>query len=96
VVCVNDGFAVELMQAAQATGVSIPDDLSVIGVDNAEAEQWNLTSMGFSFQEVGQRAVEGLVNLIAGGPVEESRLIIPVQLYERQSVKDIRHPHKSA
>jgi|GEM_PF-4363654 len=26
---------------------------------------------------------------LAGGPVEASRLIIPVQLYERQAVKDI-------
>ncbi len=95
VVCVNDGFAIELMQAAQASGVSIPDDLSVIGVDNADAAPWNLTSMGFSFQEVGRRAVDGLVNLIAGGPVEESRLIIAVQLYERQSVKDMRHARTS-
>ena len=91
VVCVNDGFAIELMQAAQASGVSIPGDLSIIGVDNADAEQWSLTSMGFSFQEVGRRAVDGLVNLLAGGPVEESRLVIPVQRYERQSVKDVRH-----
>lgn len=91
VVCVNDGFAIELMQAAQAAGVSVPNDLSVIGVDNVNAEQWNLTSMGFSFQEIGRRAVEALIGLIAGGPVEESRVVIPVQLYERQSVRDLRN-----
>ncbi len=94
-VCVNDGFAIELIQAAQASGVSIPGNLSIIGVDNADAGQWNLTSMGFSFQEVGRCAVDGLVNLIAGGPLEESRLIIPVQLYERESVKDMRHGRTS-
>ncbi len=87
VICVNDGFAIELIRAAQASGVSIPGDLSIIGIDNADAKQWNLTSMGFSFQEIGRRAVDALVSLIAGGPVEESRLVIPVQLYERQSVK---------
>ena len=90
VVCVNDGFAIELMQAAQASGVSVPGDLSVLGMDNSGAEQWNLTSMGFSFHEIGRRAVDALVSLIAGRPVEESRLVIPVQLYDRQSVKDIR------
>jgi LacI family transcriptional regulator len=89
VVCMNDGFAIELMQAAQASGVSVPGDLSVIGVDNCGAEQWDLTSMGFSFHEIGRRAVDALVNLIAGRPVEESRLVVPVQLYERQSVKDM-------
>ena len=90
IVCVNDGFAIELMQAAQASGVSVPGDLSVIGVDNSGAEPWNLTSMGFSFHEIGRRAVDALISLIAGRPVEESRLVVPVQIYERDSVNDIQ------
>ena len=69
--------------------MSIPGDLSVIGVDNSGADQWNLTSMGFSFHEIGRCAVDALVSLIDGRPVEESRLIIPVQLYERHSVRDM-------
>lgn len=37
VLAVADGLALELMAAAQANGLSIPDDLSIIGFDNIPA-----------------------------------------------------------
>jgi DNA-binding LacI/PurR family transcriptional regulator len=89
VVCVNDRLAIDLMLAVRAGRLSVPDDLSIVGVDNVDAEQWGLTSMGFSYHDIGNRAVDALVGLIMGKPVEECRLVVPVELYKRQSVKDL-------
>lgn len=91
VICVNDRLAIDLMLATRSAGLSVPDDLSIIGVDNVDAEQWGLTSMGFSYHDIGNRAVDALVGLITGKPVEECRIVIPVELCERQSVKNLCH-----
>jgi DNA-binding LacI/PurR family transcriptional regulator len=92
VVCMNDLLATDLMTAMRAEGLSVPDDLSLIGVDGLAAEEHGLTSMTFSFVDIGQCAVDALVDLIQGKPVAECCRVVPVQLVERQTVKDL-HSH---
>lgn len=92
VVCMNDLLATDLMKAMELGGMTIPDDLSIIGVDGQDAEAYGLTSMEFSFEDIGQCAVDALVELIQGKPSEECCRVVPVQLVERQTVKDL-HAH---
>jgi len=90
VVCMNDLLANDLVDAAHAAGLSVPEHLSVVGVDGAEAERHSLTSMGFDFEDIGRAAVNALVELIQGVPAAECSRVVPVQLLERGSVKDLR------
>ena len=89
VVCMNDLLATDLMSAMRAGGLSVPNDLSIIGMDGVEAERWGLTSLEFSFSDIGKCAVEALVEIIQGRSPAEASKVLPVSLVERQSVKDL-------
>lgn len=70
VFCFNDQMAMGVYQAAQRLGMQIPDDLSIIGVDDLEiisaALDPALTTVALPHYEMGRRAVEMLIDLIAG------------------------------
>ena len=78
------------MRAATECGVSIPDELSVIGFDNIEVCDLihpPLTTIHQPMREVGARAAGFVLDQIAGGaaPVPEAHLL-PAVLVARQSV----------
>lgn len=63
--CCNDQVAVAAMQAAQALGRNVPDDLSIIGFDNIElAEHLTpaLTTMHIDKVGMGRLAVQLLLD----------------------------------
>ncbi len=68
VFCFNDQMAMGVYQAAQRLGMRIPDDLSIIGVDDlliiAAALDPALTTVALPHYEMGRRAVELVVELI--------------------------------
>jgi len=87
IVCVNDVMALELWKVAESAGMSVPADLSIVGVDNLpEAVQRGLTSVAFSYEAVGRAAVESWVSLAGGAAVSDCCRTIPVTLTERISV----------
>ncbi|MBE3577968.1 MAG: LacI family DNA-binding transcriptional regulator [Limnochordales bacterium] len=68
VLCFNDLIAVQMMQAARARGVRVPEDLSIVGFDdNAEARllQPALTTVRIPKAEMGEKAVEIIIDAIA-------------------------------
>lgn len=89
VTCHNDLLALNLWTTMESMGLSVPDDLSIVGVDGLEAEERGLTSVEFSFSDVGRKAVDGLVARIQGAPVNQCCHIIPGQLRARRSVKNL-------
>ncbi len=90
VVCANDAQALNLMAAAQRSGLTVPGDLSVVGVDNspeAHSAHPGLTSVEVPLEAIGSEAVQALLRLLAGAPVEECRVALPVtELQRRGSV----------
>jgi LacI family transcriptional regulator len=68
--CFNDRMAMGAYQAAQAAGLSIPDDLSIVSIDNfelvADALLPGLTSIGLPHYEMGRWAIERLARELAG------------------------------
>jgi LacI family transcriptional regulator len=94
VVCTNDAQALDLIKAAQLCGLSVPGNLSVIGVDNSpEAHNAHpgLTSVEVPLEAIGSEAVQALLRLLAGAPVEQCRVAIPVtELRMRGSVAPVR------
>lgn len=81
VVCANDAQALDVIAAARGLGLSVPGDLSVVGVDDSPEGRFNhpaLTSVEIPMEAVGAAAVEALLRMLAGAPIEECRAIVPV------------------
>ncbi len=63
----SDQQAMSLMHAAQELGISIPDQLSIIGYDDLEISHYlNLSTVNQSLFESGQRAGELLLQTVSG------------------------------
>lgn len=83
----NDQMALGLMRALRDRGLSVPDDISVVGFDDVpEAEYFApaLTTVKLDFSEVGHRCVERLLDII-DGKVLEPQPAVPPELKRRLS-----------
>jgi LacI family transcriptional regulator len=87
VFCANDLLAAGALLQASKMGLSIPDELSICGMDNHELSSAlypALTTIGLPTKELGVLAAEYLLNRIQNKPVAQ-RLVLPFHLIERQS-----------
>jgi len=84
----NDRMAIGAMQAVYQAGLRIPQDISVIGVDDIEVAAYQippLTTIRQSFVELAQRGVQLLLDILQGKEVEQTQIVIEPTLIERQS-----------
>lgn len=75
VICSNDLIAIGVMREAEARGLRVPDDISVVGFDGISAALWSappLTTVEQPIAEIAETAVRALRTLIA-----ESRRSLP-------------------
>ncbi|MFY1699827.1 MULTISPECIES: LacI family DNA-binding transcriptional regulator [unclassified Solwaraspora] len=90
----NDLSAISTLNVAREMGLSVPDDLSVIGFDNIpESALVNppLTTITQPLQRMGAEALRLLVDLIAG--VErDTHIRLPTELVVRASCRPYRPP----
>jgi LacI family transcriptional regulator len=87
----NDLMALGAMMAAREAGKSIPAEVSILGFDGvpAGAFAWpGLTTIEKPARALGRRAVESLVDEIAGR-ADHSRIYLPCRLIERGSLADL-------
>lgn len=88
VVCYSDLFAFNLMRAASDMGLSVPDDLSVVGFDSVEACERSvppLTSVRQPVRDIAAAAIEMLARLVSGQPIEKRHVVFPTTLDVRGS-----------
>jgi len=81
VFCASDALALRLMEAAFQAGVSIPDELSIVGVDDSPAAATAtvpLTSVAIPGEQIGREAIRLLLRMIEGIPPISCRLAVPV------------------
>jgi LacI family transcriptional regulator len=84
----NDNMAVGVLQAARERGLSVPEDLSVVGFDDAELARSvtpALTTVRQPLAELGRTAVSLLMRLIEGQRVEALRVELATRLVLRDS-----------
>jgi LacI family transcriptional regulator len=89
IVVAADLLALGIMKAANASGVAIPDQLSIVGFDDLDMASLlapPLTTVRQSPEEFGRRAVTALVNLIEGGKAPTAPDRVAVELIVRGSV----------
>ncbi len=84
----NDLSAIAVMEEAAARGLRVPEDLSVVGFDNVPESALtrpSLTTVHQPIQQMGRRAVEILLELLAGRLPATTRETLPTHLVERRS-----------
>ncbi len=92
IMAASDETAFGVYDAAAARGISIADDLSVVGFDNTiESSFVNppLTSVDQSIEAMGALAAEIVLKLIQGQPWESLLNKVPTRLIVRQSCRPV-------
>ncbi len=86
VFCASDEMALGLMFEAQRRGLRIPEDLSIIGIDDHEfSEAAGLTTIRQDPTEHGRMAAQMLMGELAGKPGAVRDCVVPHQLIIRST-----------
>jgi LacI family transcriptional regulator len=89
----NDEMALGAMKAAAERGLTIPDDLSIVGFDDLEKAQIvapALTTVRQPLAEMGRMAVSLLMRLLERQPIEAMRVELATKLVVRGSTAPLR------
>lgn len=84
----NDRMAMGVMRAARDVNLLVPDQVSVIGVDDMPLSSYfdpPLTTMRQDMPLIGQEAIRKLMEILQNKPVEPSVMKLSAQLVVRQS-----------
>lgn len=90
--CANDLVAIGAMKAIHKEGLRIPEDISVIGLDDIELSEYvtpGLTTIKVPKEELGKFAVKMLIDKIENGHNLPVRVNVPFALVERESCRAI-------
>jgi LacI family repressor for deo operon, udp, cdd, tsx, nupC, and nupG len=97
VVCDSDVLAVGVYKAAKALQLTVPDDLSVVGIDDsiiALILDPELTTVAIPARSVGQQALRLLLEVLKGSDVP-SRSTVPLELVIPKSTALVRPAKRS-
>jgi LacI family transcriptional regulator len=86
-VCGNDMLAIGAMLQAQECGQRVPEDISIVGIDNHELAGEippGLSTVSVPVQELGQITAAQILQILAGQPIANQRLL-PFQFVKRNS-----------
>ncbi len=103
VVCYNDMIAVRLMKFCRENGISIPDDISVTGIDDSSYApicEVPLTTVKHPHRKLGEAAANMLLRQLESNGAPQESIIFQPELVIRESVKvisdDTADKHKNA
>jgi LacI family transcriptional regulator len=85
---INDITAIGAIRAARDSGLSIPGDLSIIGVDNTPIAEYlpvSLTSVSYPTREIARTATEFLISRIQGESATQREASFSTHLVKRES-----------
>ncbi|MBE7063782.1 MAG: LacI family DNA-binding transcriptional regulator [Clostridia bacterium] len=91
VLCTVDSFAIGVMRCAKDLHLKIPQDVSIIGIDDILLSRYiepKLTTIGIDKVGMGTLAMDMIIQKIQGKTVES--ILLPMELIERDSVKTIQ------
>lgn len=97
-VCYNDELAFRLVGILRKNGISVPEDLSIVSIDNSDLAaicEVPLTSVVHPMERLGKTAAENLLRLIADPAFDATVDFVP-ELVERGSVRKLGDDSSSA
>ena len=83
----NDEMAIGVISELRALGRRVPEDVSVVGFDDiafAEAVEPPLTTVHQPRREIGRRAMDLMIEILAGETPPDT-IVMPTELVVRQS-----------
>jgi LacI family repressor for deo operon, udp, cdd, tsx, nupC, and nupG len=86
--CFNDEMALGVLHAARDGALRVPDDLSVVGLDDIhQAGYWGppLTTVAMPMRDMGEHAVRVLLGILNRGEHPPERIVLPHTLVVRAS-----------
>ncbi|MEW9701384.1 LacI family DNA-binding transcriptional regulator [Paenibacillus sp. SI8] len=86
----SDVGAIGFIKAMYDLGISVPDQISVVGFDDIFLSPYipvSITTVKQDLVEKGQAAVNMLLSQIQGEPIENCKIVLPVSLSVRNSTK---------
>ena len=94
VFCGNDVIAIGALDASRKLGLAVPDDVSIIGVDDIPMASWSmisLTTIRQDIMEIGAKAAHRLASQIeARGDVSLTHDILPTSVVRRNTTAPLR------
>lgn len=88
----NDRMAIGAMAAMAAAGLHVPNDVSIIGLDDIEVSAYQLpalTTIQQSFAELATAALHLLLDLLADNPPAGTQIVMQPHLIVRQSTRSL-------
>ncbi|QRG67167.1 LacI family DNA-binding transcriptional regulator [Brevibacillus choshinensis] len=86
----NDITALGALDAVKAKGLSVPDDIAIVGFDNIKMTSWpshELTTWEQPVDEMIELTIDTLLNDMKMGSVEPASKLVSGQLIERRTTK---------
>ena len=86
--CFNDLMAIGAMDGLRRRGVPVPDDMSVVGVDDIAFARYTvppLTTIAQPVREIGQETVRVLLGIIGGRGAAPASVVLPHRLIVRET-----------
>ena len=92
VFAVSDYYAMDFIQFLKSAGVSVPEDISVVGFDDVRGSEKFVPALTTIKQDNRQRAAlaVNLLNRLKNGDCGDKNVKLPVTLIERDSVCDVK------
>ena len=93
--CVNDATALGVMIALNARGYDLPRQFSVMGFDDISFASFvtpSLTTMKQPRSRIGEAAMDLLLAVLEGRPVEHNQVLLRSELILRNSVRRLAAP----
>lgn len=99
VFAVSDYYAMDFIQFLKSAGVSVPEDISVVGFDDVRGSEKFVPALTTIKQDNRQRAAlaVNLLNRLKNGDCGDKNVKLPVTLIERDSVHFLFNysPHRT-
>lgn len=94
IVAVNDGMAIGAINCLVENDYSVPEDFSVIGLDEttlAKASRPKLSGVFYSYRDLGKTGATMLLRKIEEQTFDYEKHIIPYEIRLRESVSLVKH-----
>ncbi|MGC9350125.1 MAG: LacI family DNA-binding transcriptional regulator [Anaerolineae bacterium] len=90
--CMYDRIAIEAMQGLKELGIRVPEDVSVIGLDDADKPPQgfpSLTTVGFSHIDMGYLGADLLFRKIENPHIQSGQICLSSYLIQRDSCREL-------
>lgn len=88
VVCSSDSLAIGVIKAATKIGLKVPEDLSVVGLDDVPISDYitpSLSTVHVDLVEIGKRATSILIDMLQGKQIRKKDVVFKMEYINRET-----------